>query len=299
MQNLQLARIQADSSVEDAVAIIMRDGGVIVEGLFSASTIAGLTADLEPQLEAVDYGYDPEFAGSRTRRLGGLFGRSKHMVDVAMNPLYRGIAEVIINKPLDIWFGGSQSHVKPGLQVGVTQAIQIAPGQGAQPLHRDDLLWLWRHPDYKREARLQIMVAVTDFTEENGGTLVIPRSHLWDDERQPAFEEAVPTEMSAGSALIWIGSTYHGGGTNSGASYRFGLTMAYDMGTLKAEENHFLSLSLETMRSLPEELQRSLGWTAGENYAGWVEVAGQMADPQRLLESENYTSIDAGLPKSF
>ncbi|WP_274008958.1 phytanoyl-CoA dioxygenase family protein, partial [Escherichia coli] len=76
----------------------------------------------------------------------------------------------------------------PDIQVGVTQAIQIHPGQGVQPLHRDDSVWLWRHPGYNREARVQIMIAITDFSEENGGTLVIPGSHKWDDERMPKQE---------------------------------------------------------------------------------------------------------------
>ncbi|MGA4816153.1 phytanoyl-CoA dioxygenase family protein [Pseudomonas aeruginosa] len=54
----------------------------------------------------------------------------------------------------------------------------------SQPLHGDDAL-LWRHPQYGREARLQLMLAVHDFTEENGATRVIPGSHQWDDERVP------------------------------------------------------------------------------------------------------------------
>ena len=96
----------------------------------------------------------------------------------------------------------------------MTQAIQILPGQGLQPLHRDDSVWLWRHPNYGREARFQVMVAVSDFTAANGATLVIPGSHKWDDERMQQ-EEAVSAEMSAGDALFFIGSTYHGGGKNT------------------------------------------------------------------------------------
>jgi ectoine hydroxylase-related dioxygenase (phytanoyl-CoA dioxygenase family) len=60
---------------------------------------------------------------------------------------------------------------------------------------------------------VQIMGAVSDFTAENGGTLVIPGSHLGDDTRASRPDEAVPTEMKAGSALIRIGSIYHGGWT--------------------------------------------------------------------------------------
>lgn len=80
------------------------------------------------------------------------------------------------------------------------------------------------------------MVAVTDFTERNGGTNVIPGSHKWDDDRIPNSAETVATEMKAGSAAIFIGSTYHGGGTNqTDGEFRIGLTMALDSALIRQE----------------------------------------------------------------
>jgi hypothetical protein len=35
--------------------------------------------------------------------------------------------------------------------------------------------------------------------------------------------------------------------------------------------------------SYPEQIQRLLGWSAGSNHMGWVEVDGQMVDPFELL----------------
>ena len=121
--------------------------------------------------------------------------------------------------------------------------------------------------------------------------------HLWDDERAPKVEEAVSTEMAAGSALIWIGSTYHGGGVNSTEDeYRFGLSAGYVLAFLRTEENHFLTYTLEQVRSFPEEIQRALDWTA-DHYLGWVEVGGQMTDPAELLGRADYVTVDAGLPR--
>ncbi|MEN0138038.1 MAG: phytanoyl-CoA dioxygenase family protein [Rhodococcus sp. (in: high G+C Gram-positive bacteria)] len=291
-----LTRLTPDATPEEAVAVIMRDGGVIIEGLFDDATIAGLRNDLDPVLDGVDTGHDEVFAGSRTKRAGGLFAKTEHMVTVAMNPLYRGVADRILNKPIDVFLGEDAVPNPAGKHIGGTLAIKIGPGQGSQPLHRDDSVWLWRHPTYQREARVQIMVAVSDFTAENGGTLVIPGSHLWDDTRAPRLDEAVPTEMKAGSALIWIGSTYHGGGPNTTSDeYRFGLSMGYDLAFLRPEENGFLTYNLDEIRRLPRELQRELDWSS-EHYVGWVEVGGQMSDPMDLLGRDDYTSIDAGLP---
>ncbi|CAM5627987.1 phytanoyl-CoA dioxygenase family protein [Streptomyces tanashiensis] len=299
MSTSGLCRITADTTPEEAVEIILRDGGVIVDGLFDDATITGLKNDLDPVLDAVDTGHDEVFAGNRTRRAGGLFAKTEHMVTVALNPLYHRVAELILNKPLNVFFGEEAVPAPAGMHIGATMAIKIGPGQGAQPLHRDDSVWLWRHPDYQREARVQIMVAVSDFTAENGGTLVIPGSHLWDDHRAPRYEETIPTEMKAGSALIWIGSTYHGGGENTTTDgHRFGLSMGWDLAFLRTEENHFLAYSLEQIRKLPEEIQRALDWSS-EHYLGWAEVAGQMSDPSDLLKRDDYTSIDAGLPTTL
>lgn len=294
-----LTRLTSSSAPDEAVEVIMRDGGVIIEGLFDDATIAGIKKDLDPILDGVDTGHDAAFAGNKTKRASGLFARTDHMVTIAMNPLYRAVADLILNKPIDLFFGEDTVPNPAGKHIGGTQAIKIGPGQGAQPLHRDDGVWLWRHPSYGREARVQIMVAISDFTAENGGTLVIPGSHLWDDNRKPKRHEAVPTEMKQGSALIWIGSTYHGGGENTTAdSYRFGLSMGYDLAFLRQEENPFLTYSLDDIRKLPNELQRELDWSS-EHFVGWVEVGGQITDPMDLLASKEYSSIDAGLPASL
>ena len=286
-----LTTLANSASVEEVVAVIDRDGGVIIEDLFSEATISGLLEDLAPALDGVEFGEEAFFAGTRTRRAGGIFRRTDHVIDVAMNSLYLGVARQILQRPIDVWFGTERTTITPEIQIGVTQAIQIAPGQGAQPLHRDDTSFLWRHPSYGREARVQIMVALSDFTAENGGTLVIPGSHRWDDERMPTLEETVSTEMTAGSALIWIGSTYHGGGNNRSEDPRTGLTLGYDLSNLRQEENQFLSVPLERVKVLPAEVQRMLGWSSGENFMGWVEVGGQMVDPQLLLDQGEYDRV--------
>ena len=144
---------------------------------------------------------------------------------------------------------------------------------------------MWRHPAYGREARLQIMIAISDFTADNGGTLVIPGSHTWDDERIPQTSEAVPTEMHTGSALLWLGSVYHGGGANTTTDQtRTGLSIALDAANVRQEENMYLALSPDVVKSYPEDIRALLGWTyAEDSYMGWVEIDGQMTNPLELL----------------
>lgn len=279
------------SAIDEIVAVLKADGCVAIENFLNPETLAGLRRDLLPLLEDIRGGDDEYFSGSRTGRMGRLFGRTDHMVDVALNPLFIEPARQILQTPIKLWSGEMQFEIAPDIQVGVTQAIQIRPGQGKQPLHRDDSVWMWRHPNFGREARVQIMVGLSEFTAENGATHVIPGSHQWDDERMPTEAETVQALMNAGDALIWLGSTYHGGGENRSDAPRTGLTISYDLAILRQEENHYLSLPIERVRQLPEEIRRLLGWTRSVTFMGWVEADGQQMDPLQLLEQESFREV--------
>ena len=286
------------SNADEIVAIMMRDGGVIIEDFLTREVLNSLRTELFPILDATPHAVDDDFLGKKTRRLSRLFARSPTMAEVATNPLYYDAARAILCKPVHVWLGADRTEMVPELRIGMAQAIQIWPGETAQPLHRDDNVFLWRHPTNGREARVQIMIAITDFTPENGGTLVVPGSHLWDDERMPENHEAVPTEMKAGSALIFLGSTYHAGGANQSDAPRTGLTMALDAAHLRQEENMYLTLSPEVVASYPEPMQRLLGWSAGRNFMGWIEADGQLRDPIELVSNGKALSLAGDLEAS-
>lgn len=294
MDTRKLSTLSGDASVDQVVEVILRDGGVIISDFVSPEILMSLTRELDTYLNATPCGVDPYFAGTQTRRVARIIGRSDTAVEVALNPLFIGAARKILQTPTHVWVGSDRIEMAPDIQLSITQAIQIGPGQGLQPLHRDDATSLWRHPQYGREARLQVMLAISDFTEENGATRVIPGSHRWDDERMPTQEETVAAQMKAGSALLWLGSVYHGGGANKSALPRTGLTMAYDLAFLRLEENHFLSIPIERVRQLPAEMQRLLGWGASTTLLGWVEIDGQMRDPQELLGMPEFSEPGKG-----
>jgi hypothetical protein len=287
----QLSRLSGGASVADVVAAMERDGGVIIEGFLSPPTLDGLRHDLLPLLANQSTGRDG-FSGHCTRRLSALFAHTRHCAQIATHPLYLPAAEHFLCRTRDVWVGEERLALGADIRIGVTQAIQIGPGQGAQPLHRDDTAFLWRHPTGGREGRVQIICAVSDFTAENGGTLVIPGSHRWDDDRKPERSEAIPTVMKAGSALIFLGSTFHAGGANTTAGeYRTAVGLALDASNVRQEENMYLSLTPAEVASYPEPIQRLLGWSAGSNHMGWVEVDGQMIDPIHLLGDLDHAKL--------
>ncbi len=272
-----LEHVFASAAIGDVVSIIRRDGGVIVDDFADAPTLSRLWNDLGPALGAIELDMDKDFQGARTRRLSGLFGRTLAMETVAMTPVYLQAARALLQKPGYVWFGQERMEFIPSIQISVGQLIEIHPGEKAQELHRDDCSHLRTHPG--PSSRLQLMLAMTHFTAENGGTNVIPGSNLWDDERAPLKSEAIPTEMSVGSGLLWLGEVYHGGGENVTATPRAGLTMAYDLGTLRQEENQYLVVSKEMARQYSKEMRGLLGWEICPPFLGWVE----MGDPAVVL----------------
>lgn len=281
---MSLQTLPATATSGELCAVIERDGGVIVSDFLGAERVARLKADLDAALAGKQCGGD-DFSGKRTQRLGGLFGISPVMLDIVTQPHVDALARRFVCVDRKVYIEGGPFSFQSQYQIGLTQAIAIGPGEGRQALHRDDGLWLWEHREGgQTEARLQIMVAVTDFTEENGATRVIAGSHKWGDGRLPSLEETVPAEMAAGSVLFWLGSTYHGGGLNRTTDQtRIGVTVGFDRANLRLEENHYLALTQDTVFGLPQAVQARLGFRACAPACGWVEVDGAVADPIDLM----------------
>ncbi|GGS57776.1 phytanoyl-CoA dioxygenase family protein [Actinokineospora fastidiosa] len=274
-----LRRVAPEASLDEVVEILERDGAVIVEDFVDAATLDALWADLGPALDAQAYG-DDWYNGTKTRRVSSVFARTTHLTPVVTHPLYLGSARAIMQKPVTMHIGKNRVEMTPSIQISGTQVVQIHPGQGQQPLHRDDALHLRPHPG--PTSRVQLMLAMSEFTAANGGTLVIPGSHHWDDERAPSTREAHPTEMPQGAALIWLGGVYHSGGKNNSDKPRTGLTIALDLGNLRQEENQYLAVPREAVMAYPEEVRRLLGYDRCPPGLGWVE----MDDPYHLLDSD-------------
>ena len=94
----------------------------------------------------------------------------------------------------------------------MTQIIRIKPGETAQTIHRDK--WAWGKHLSHLEPQFNTIWAITDFTNENGATQVVPGSTKWPDDQEIKPEQITQAEMKAGSVLIYSGSVFHGGGAN-------------------------------------------------------------------------------------
>ena len=93
--------------------------------------------------------------------------------------------------------------------------------------------------------------------------------------------------------MLYLGSAYHGGGANRSDAVRIGMNVDYNVGWLRQEENQYLAVPLEVARTLPESLQRLIGYARGAYALGYV---GDLRDPIELLRPEAAAPASASDP---
>jgi hypothetical protein len=254
-----------NASVDDVGAALADAGCVVVDDLVPPGLLDTLGAELAPFMAATPYGDD--FSGHHTRRTGGLIARSPTSRDLVTHPTVTGAV------------GAALGHATT-FQLHLTQVISIEPGQGAQPVHRDQ--WAFDFFSFPNgyEVTCNTIWAMTDFTEANGATRVIPGSHRFEDKLRFTEADTEPAEMRKGSVLLYTGALYHGGGPNSSNGTRHGVNITYAVGWLRQEENQYLSVPAEIARDLPDDLLRLMGYAPGAYALGYVD---DLRDPIAVL----------------
>jgi ectoine hydroxylase-related dioxygenase (phytanoyl-CoA dioxygenase family) len=155
----------------------------------------------------------------------------------------------------------------------------IGPGEPAQPIHRDDALYDIAMPH--RNLVCNTMWALTDFTEANGATRIVPETHRLLEPADPRRDHAsIPAIMPKGSVCFVLGTTYHGGGGNLTDQRRWALTINYCAGAMRQQENLMLAVSRERAAIFSSELQGLIGYDMTLRAVGHVNAG----PPRRLLE---------------
>ena len=249
-----LQTLGSRSSAEDIVSALTQDGGVIVADQAQDDLLDKIANELRPHFDEQGHKFQNNFNGYDTLRLGAILGLSFSAADVIAHPRVMEIADAVLRPHCDSY------------RIGSSTAIQIAPGEADQVLHRDDDFYPFRIADV--EFQISAMWALDDFTLENGATRVVPGSN--DMREVSAVDEAdiVQAVMTKGSVLYYLGSTIHGGGANRSQLPRSGLVTTYSLGWLRQEENQYLSVPREVADSYPEHVRRLMGYQAHGKYLG-------------------------------
>ncbi len=258
MSSISIPHLPRNADTAEINDAIDDFGAVIVDRAVDDDLLTRLRDDLVPWVASTPPGSrsgDPEwelFHGHNTRRVNGLASKTTAFAELGLHPSILGVADhrLIPN-------GGS-------IQISDTQLISIGPGEPAQYLHRDQTGWPWFNdllPDGP-EIIVIAMVAVTDCTERNGATRVVPYSHRQPD-RDDLFDlrRSVPAEMESGSVLLFSGKTIHGGGANQTVDeWRSAIHLSYLLGWLRPEEAHAFTIPTAIAASLPRRAKELLGF---------------------------------------
>jgi ectoine hydroxylase-related dioxygenase (phytanoyl-CoA dioxygenase family) len=128
------------------------------------------------------------------------------------------------------------------------------------------------------------MVALDTFTELNGATVVVPKSHLWDEKRWPDRKEAFPVTMDSGSMVYFLGTLWHGGGQNTSETERKALNMQYCQPWMRPFENHILAVDWGKLGEIPLKVVDMMGYKVGTPFIGSVEGGSPLRAVTRRLK---------------
>ena len=170
-------------SVAAHVGQIAEQGYTIVENAIELDLIDALDEDLR-RLE-VGLGIVPAdnlFEGTQTVRIYNLLVRGSLYEQIPVYPTILPICEGVLD---------------PGLLVSSLSSIAIGPNESPQPIHADDQIIPLPKPHPPTVCNT--MWALTDFTEANGATRIIPGTHLANESPDlVSVYDSIPAEMGRG-----------------------------------------------------------------------------------------------------
>ncbi|WP_163752303.1 phytanoyl-CoA dioxygenase family protein [Mycolicibacterium helvum] len=248
--------------IESDLATLERDGYLVIEGLLSPQACQDIAATVDPLLGPVGRNV---FEGLHTQRAYSLLTKTRICDTLVQHPRVLALLDRLL---------------MPNYLLSQLQAIRIGPEETAQFLHFDDGMYPVPRPRPSLSAAT--IWAITDFTADNGATVVIPGSHHWGDDRKPTdTDEHVSVVMPAGSVVFFVGTLWHGGGANHTADQsRLGVTAQYCEPWLRPQEAFTLSTPPATVRTVSEDIRRMLGYSIHPPFMGMVDGM----HPKRILE---------------
>ena len=249
-----------DTTIATHLERIDADGYTIVEDAIEPSLVRDLR-DTIRRLEG-ELGVEPlgtQAEGHSTTRMYNLLAKDPVFQAMPVHPHVLPVVERLLD---------------PGCLLSGMTAIDIGPGEDAQPMHGDDIVMSRHLPRPHVPMMVTSMWALTDFTGPNGGTRYIPGSH-----RMPVIPRADLDrhdvrllEMPAGSVMIFHGSLWHGGGANTTAGeWRLGVNVQYCPGFVRQQQNHYLAIPPEVAATFSDRLLELLGYKLYKGVMGHID----------------------------
>ena len=243
---------------------IEKHGYTIIEDFLDAARLAEVRRVLGFYLGS-HAGRNP-FEGHSTERVYTLVARGRVFWDIVLDERVLALCD---------------RFMLPGCLLTASQAICIRPGEKPQDFHHDDTFYTVPRP--RPMISISTIAAVDAFTAENGGTEILPGSHLWGDDwrARAAASKPVTVAMPAGACVVFSGTLVHRGGANRLAAPRLAFSNQYCQPWARQQENFLQGVPLEVARGMPERLQQMLGYSIYPPFMGQLTAS----HPAKALET--------------
>lgn len=243
---------------------IERDGYTVIKDFMDAARLAEVRRVLGFYL-GTHTGRNP-FEGHSTERVYTLVARGKVFWDIVLDARVLALCD---------------RFLLPNCLLTASQAICIRPGEQPQAFHHDDTFYTVPRP--RPMISFSTIAAVDAFTAENGGTEIIPGSHLWGDDwrEKAAAALALTVTMPAGACVVFSGTLVHRGGANHSAAPRLAFSNQYCQPWARQQENFMLGVPPEVAQQMPPRLQEMLGYSIYPPFMGQLTAS----HPAKALEA--------------
>lgn len=282
-----MADSRARFEVQVHVARLRERGYTLIEDFLTPTELGEVRAGLAPFLGR--HAGRNNFEGYKTERVYTLVARGRIFERLAEDARVLALCD---------------EFLKPGYLLTASQAICIHPGETPQPIHSDDAFYTIPRP--RPPIGFSTIVAVDAFTAENGGTEIIPGSHVWSDAKidglydkgldanappNPELErQLVPVQMPAGACVVFLGTLLHRGGANRSSAPRLAFSNQYCEPWARTQENFFLGIPPTRVRGMSPRVQQLLGYSIWPPFMGHVTAS----HPLKTLHEGYVSAVEAG-----
>ena len=208
----------------------------------------------EARARALEIAASPSAAtlGRRHERTGqqhirGLLAHGEIFERMAQHPAIVEIAEAMLGDDMTL---------------GAYSARILYPGAIEMGVHIDYPYWAMRGPFTLRPPMMvQVIWMLQDFTEQNGATLVAPRSQLRcaRPNREDFAREAIKITGEAGDAIISHGLLWHDTSQNHTAEPRVSLLINYGLKVIRPLDSDIAKVPAAVLERATPKLRQLLG----------------------------------------
>jgi ectoine hydroxylase-related dioxygenase (phytanoyl-CoA dioxygenase family) len=250
--------IPPTTDLDRARADLDEQGYCIVPGVLSAGEVAALKARLVEQAageRAAGVAFHDGGAARPNQRVWMLLNKGRLFRDLMLHPMVDALMGHLLG---------------PDFLVSSFTANIAHPGGEPMVLHTDQgYVGFWT----PRPVVANIAWMLDDFSDENGGTRLVPGSHLNSaatprsssyapdqPANMPTLEDTVGAAGPAGSILCFDGRIWHGTGANRTDKPRHALLSYHCRPFIRQQENMVLGLDPAIRAAERPELLNRLGW---------------------------------------